>query len=171
LSGLARPRHYELVDADDRLWTEALYKSHAPAVYRYARSLVGPTEAEDIVQDTFLDAAAKWRLRSDIGLAWLLVSARNRARNLRRRVAASALLDAELVPVVSPYEARMHLQALLDAWAHLTVREREFLTLAAILELPIAEIAQVVDRTPEATRKAIGRARTRLRAIYDCGLQ
>jgi RNA polymerase sigma factor (sigma-70 family) len=158
------------MDAGDRVWTEALYKSHASAVYRYARSLVGPAEAEDIVQDTFLDAAVKRGLRPDIGLEWLLVSARNRAWNLRRRLVASALLDPDLAPVVAPYEARINLQALLDAWALLTVRERELLTLAAVLELPIAHIARVVGRTPEATRKAIERARKRLRAIYDGGL-
>jgi len=77
---------------------EALYRQHAPAVYRYALSLVRRRElAEDLTSEAFL------ALHRELGKidrsqlpAWILTVVRNRARDLwRRRVVESRYVDYE----------------------------------------------------------------------------
>jgi RNA polymerase sigma factor (sigma-70 family) len=66
---------------------ETLYRQHAPAVYRYALSLVRrPDVAEDLTADAFV-ALFRDLDRIDAGQlpGWLITVVRNRARDMWRR--------------------------------------------------------------------------------------
>ena len=65
-----------------------LFDRHSTAVYRFAYSLTHDrTEAQEVVQETFITAWKKLadiRLAGDSMLPWLIVTARNHARNRYR---------------------------------------------------------------------------------------
>lgn len=66
---------------------EALYRRHAPAVYRYALSVVRRRElAEDLTSEAFLALYRELdRIDRTLLPGWLITVVRNRARDLWRR--------------------------------------------------------------------------------------
>lgn len=129
----------------------ALFFGHAARLVRLA-SLLGDDDPEDVVQESFAKLyAARDRLRregSDGGVvAYLnkivvnLVRDRHRRRGVARR-------DAHLVamPDVAPPEAEPGDRAAVVAvLSTLPARQREALVLRFWLDLPLAQIAAVMD--------------------------
>ncbi|MFH0911166.1 MAG: sigma-70 family RNA polymerase sigma factor [Planctomycetota bacterium] len=71
----------------DREALGGLYDRHAPAVFGYLRKRFGPEEAEDVLQETFLQAADALRryTHRDRLRPWLLTLARSRALDRVRK--------------------------------------------------------------------------------------
>ena len=68
----------------DAAWFEDLYRTHHPAVLRYAVRRVGPDDADDVVSEVF---ATAWRRRTAVGeppLPWLYRAAAPRTREIAR---------------------------------------------------------------------------------------
>ncbi len=87
---------------------EALYRRHAPAVYRYALSIVRRRElAEDLTADAFVALHRELPRIDPAQLpAWLITVVRNRARDLwRRRVVEERYAEHESRSVDPPGEA------------------------------------------------------------------
>lgn len=135
------------VAKDARFEREALV--FLPDVSRYALSLTrNPSEADDLVQDTFLNAYRAWHQYLDGSecRAWLFTICRNQFLRSRRR-------DERALAVDDP-----ELEALAAAALHTSVRESNLQDMfersevieaieAAIGELPLAyrEVALMVD--------------------------
>lgn len=148
------------------------YQAFAPSVRTYVTRFVGPVEAEDVVQRTFLDA---WRFATSYDpdrrfRGWLFTIARRRAIDaLRARPLATAdvALDADLVGE----DGRETAQRLADAvevraaLAELPQHEREVLALTYFAELSQSEISERLG-VPLGTVKARGfRGARRLRRL------
>lgn len=147
---------------------DALWQSHAPAVVRYARRRVLPSEVDEVVSETFVVA---WRRLDDVpeqALPWLLGVARgvsaNVLRTARRRDALSTRLQAERIPDEGVPGLSGAVEA---ALARLPAADRELLTLLAWDGLSREEAAQAlsVSRTTLAVR--LHRARRRMQAQLD----
>jgi len=75
---------------------EDLYRTHVPAVFRYAMSVVADREtAEDLTSEAFLALHRNLEtIDQSLLPAWLLTVVRNRARDLwRRKVVETRVLD------------------------------------------------------------------------------
>ncbi len=151
-----------------------LLEEHVPRVYRFALRLTGDRhQAEDLTQETFLRAwRGRKRLRDPDALrVWLFKIAvnlwRDRVRRARRapQPAGSPPDDRES-PSASPVERALQREDVARALAaidSLPPRQREVLYLHACEELSIAQIADVLQVSPEAVKSSLSLARKRMR--------
>jgi RNA polymerase sigma-70 factor, ECF subfamily len=113
-------------------------------------------EAEEIVQEAYTRAAARWsRLRDyDVPEAWVRRVAMNlatdRARTLRRQT--EAVLKLRPPPEVLP--ASVEALALAEALRTLPIRQRQVLVLHYLVDLPVEQVARTL-RMPEGTVKSL----------------
>jgi RNA polymerase sigma-70 factor (ECF subfamily) len=146
---------------------ERLYVDVGPAIWNYLRrKLVGRGAAEELLQETFLAAAANpaklsaaWSER-----AWLIGIARNllREHHRRERRQPRPLLD-EQSPVVEQAREDEQLQALRAAVARLPDYQREVLELRLAQELSYEEIAEALEIPIGTVRSRIHNAVASLR--------
>jgi RNA polymerase sigma-70 factor, ECF subfamily len=122
-------------------------------------------EAEEIVQEAFTRAAARWsRLRDyDVPEAWVRRVAMNlaadRARTLRRQLRAAGRLRPP--PEVPPATV----EALAEALRSLPVRQRQVLVLHYLVDLPVDEVARTLDMPDGTVKSLLFRGRQALAAI------
>lgn len=145
-------------------WFAAELAPHEPALRAYLHGLVGPSDVDDLVQETYtrlLRARAAGPIASPRGL--LFATARNAARDLfRRRSVANAVPIAEIdgsrvfdeAPgVVETLSRRQENDLLAAAIADLPPRCREILVLRKFENLSHREIARrlgIAEHTVEA---------------------
>ena len=155
----------------DRL--AAVYDECAPRVYAYAVRHCGPSDADDVLAETFAVAWRRLDVVPDRPIGWLIVTARNviagRRRADRRDVELARLFaeHTELAGApVAPGADELVVQrtVLLSALDTLSVREREALLLTAWDGLDHRDAARVARCTPRAFRARLMRARARLAA-------
>ena len=150
----------------------ALVAEHSSLLYRVAFSIVrSPSEAEDIVQDTFLRALQhKGTLTRVTSIkAWLVRVTLNLGVDRRRRVSPDQL-DAALAETITS-EQRPHdeqifdaaeLKRVLRAVDGLPKLEKAVLVLAAFEELSVTEIAAILGKSQSSVRSLTFRARAHL---------
>jgi RNA polymerase sigma factor (sigma-70 family) len=141
---------------------DELFAAHYVALVRLAAQLVDdPDSAEDVVQDVFAGLNPS---RIDDPLHYLRRAVVNRARSaLRRRRTARAFAGrAERIELVEPADSgvvrtdeRVRVLAAIDA---LPRRQREAVVLRYYEDLPVGEIARILDTTPSAISSALTRA-------------
>ncbi len=144
----------------------AIYDRHAPAVMRYAWARLGDrSEAEEILQETFLTAWAKRRQATIVDLSllpWILAIAGNHIRNqLRRRARTSTLTLHDLPEPAAPQ--RDGLVAIEQAMATLSELDRRVCELCLIDGYSYKQAAERVELTEVAVSKRLQRARAHLR--------
>ena len=171
-------------EQDERFFTQLLNDAQW-AVYDFARGVVGDAEvARDIVQDVFVDA---WRAlkrhkppfsdaASDADVRrWLFHVAYCRAVSILRRSRIIAweplgeddALDLNLSHELAPLEDRVaEAEVLREALLSLGPSDAACLLLSAVHGYTSAEIAVIVDISPDAAKKRLSRAKRRLRAAY-----
>ncbi len=153
---------------------ERLYARHGPGLLAF---LVGRLRdrplAEEVLQDVML---AAWRaaagFRGESGVrTWLLVIARNRAINARRRARVATVdLDTGLAVEARKVARERRLDERLDlreALATLPEDQRLTLELVFFHGLAVAEAAEVLDVAPGTVKSRLHRARRALRDLLD----
>ena len=161
-----------LVDDLDRGFVE-LVERYQPGIYSGAyRLLRTPHDAEDVAQETFLRAYRALadydedRIRRLTPRPWLWTIALNLCRNRWARTKPTAPLEAA-PPVTSIDDEPIDAGVWNDRLASLSETQRTAVVLRHVLDLPIAEIAEITGR-PEGTVKAdVSRGLTRLRRVLD----
>jgi RNA polymerase sigma-70 factor (ECF subfamily) len=151
----------------------AAYDDSCPHVYGYLLSRCGKaTLAEDLTSETFL--AAVDAVRSDrpppLSRAWLIGIARHKLADHWRRQAREAnrlRAVADSSPEVhDPWEAELDELVARQTLASLSPQHRLVLTLRYVDDLPVADVAAVIDRTLHATEALLVRARAAFRRAY-----
>jgi len=157
-----------MADGDDEAWAE-LYLLHAEAMLAYLVAVGADQEAEDLLHETMVVAWCKaggFRGEGQVK-AWLVRIARNKFLDAGR--GRSPLLDDfSLNDVIDPCDGPED-QALASAGKEELDREiadlppplREVAVLALVLELRMAEIADVLEGA-EGTKVAEGTVKSRL---------
>lgn len=153
-----------------------LYEENYESVLAYVlRRWPEPSEARDIVADTFL---VLWRRLDEApgdaevplwlyGVAKRVLSNHYRTRLRRQRLAAQfAQIAATASEAVDRSDARMQTRSVLEGLARLSERDREILMLAAWESLSTAEIASVLECSENAATLRLHRARKRLTEVY-----
>jgi RNA polymerase sigma factor (sigma-70 family) len=148
--------------ADDPAALEECYQQLGPMVLSYLRRLVPPDDAEDVLQQSFLDV---WRSRDrydpDRPLApWVLDIARKRAIDHLRRQARRGGDLATMAPETPPVEpgsfadTYAEAEVMRDALAALPAEQREALLLGYFADLTQRQIASHLG-VPLGTVKAL----------------
>ena len=150
---------------------ERLLEEHRVMIYRFLLVAVGPHEADDCFQETFLAALRGYpRLRHAEHLdRWLLRIATRKAidahRGRRRRPLLSATVEAVLDRQEAPQQvAGLDLgDPLWRAVAQLPPRQRVALVHRHVLDRSYDEIAGLMDCSPEAARANVYQGTKKLR--------
>ncbi len=148
-----------------------LYERTFADVYSYVASRAGDRgTAEDVTQEVFLAGARHVARGHDVDLAWLKAVARNklidrwraRAREDRKLALAYAAEPSPAVDESPPADADRVAQVL----AGLNPTYRAALVLRHLDRLSVPQVAELLDRSVEATEQVLTRARAAFRAAY-----
>jgi RNA polymerase sigma-70 factor, ECF subfamily len=156
----------------------SLYDRAVGDVYGYLLTRCRNREvAEEVTAEVFMAAveAVQRDAVGDLSTAWLIGIARHklvdhwrRAERDSRRIHAVA--DDPTVPGAGgddPWDRQLDVLAARDTLDQLGAHHRAALTLRYLDGLPVAEVADVLSRTVEATEALLTRARRAFRAIYE----
>jgi RNA polymerase sigma factor (sigma-70 family) len=149
-----------------------LYLANFAGLVRLAAFLCGdPSAAEGLVQDAYLRVASSLtRLREpDQLLAYLRQAVVNLSRSsLSRRLVGHRLTrPADMVPVPDENEALFQRQLIVQALAQLPRRRREIVVLRFYLDLPFAEIGQLLGISESSARSGCSRALSQLGPLIE----
>ena len=149
----------------------SLYDQALPEVYGYLLARCGQRAlAEDLTAETFLAAV---RAEADGGspttVPWLIGTARHKLvdhwRRLAREERSLRMVGGEGA-VEDPWDVRLdaiRAQQVLDG---LAAQHRAVLTLRYLDDLPVPQVAALLDRTVHATEALLVRARAAFRRAY-----
>lgn len=151
-----------------------VYDEAVPYVYGYLLRRGGSREvAEELTATTFL-AAVDSVGRDDTALVsvpWLIGIARHKlVDHWRRREREERNLHAvaaEHTDRTDPWDAHLDALRARTTLDHLSVQHRAALTLRYVDDLPVPQVARVLDRTVHATEALLVRARAAFRSAYD----
>jgi RNA polymerase sigma factor (sigma-70 family) len=144
---------------------QAFLDAQREAVFRYLIAMIGPNDAEDVFQETFISALRAYpRLRPGSNLrAWVLTIAHRkaidfiRARNRRP-------LPVEEVPEVAVQDGRPADGG--EVWAAargLPASQREALLYRFAADLPYSDVADALGTSEEAARQRVSEGIRQLR--------
>jgi RNA polymerase sigma-70 factor (ECF subfamily) len=154
----------------------ALYDAALPYVYGYLLARCGRAVlAEELTSDTMLAAVDAVNRDPPISLstAWLLGIARHKLvdywrrlgreeRSLRTIASREAIDQAE-----DPWDVHLDSLRARATLETLSPQHRAVLTLRYLDDLPVAEVADILDRTLHATEALLVRARQAFRRAYS----
>ncbi len=192
---MAEPGPFERAARGDRDALEQLLVQYLPQLHAFVHARLGPhlrqqESSLDVVQSVcrqLLAAQPRFEFRGeDRFRAWLFTTALNKMRERHRRAHSDKRdvarqcdgeqLDsfAALAPMLTPSQdavGRETGRALAAALGELSEEHREVITLARIVALPHAVIAEIMSRTEAATRQLLARAMVQLaRALHRHGV-
>jgi RNA polymerase sigma factor (sigma-70 family) len=144
---------------------ETLVDAHAAELHRFLVASIGPTDAEDCLQETFMSALRAYpRLRSAANLrAWLYTIAQRKAVDLARRRARRPQTDLDGVEPVAPAAPDVADDGLWRRVAALPGKQRTAVVQRFALDLGYAEIAARMGISEEAARQNVSAGLRRLR--------
>ena len=162
LGGRARPAAHQGPRRDRRALA-AFVRRTQPAIWRFCARVVGPSDADDATQETYV---AAWRaLPSFRGEAsartWLFVIARRRADRVERRHRRWHEL-ADHLPAPSPASQPGLAIELGNGLSRLDEDRRVALVLTQVIGLSYAEAAEVCECAVGTIRSRVNRARKEL---------
>lgn len=142
-----------------------LYEANFDKIYRYVVIRLGDrVEAEDVTQQVFLNAfqsVTTFRWQGTSFAAWLFRIAHNKVIDLVRKRAKQTItpLDDDL-PVVGPdaddprlmTERKLDVEQVLQAMSRLTPAQHEVIALRFTSGLPVAQVAQIMSKSPGAIK-------------------
>lgn len=159
----------------------ALYRDHAPRVWRYARArLPSDADAEDVTSEVFTRAMGSIdRFDADRGTeaAWIVGIARHTVADFWRRRRPEDPTGSPPEPAPSNWDDRSADEAIRhddarSVLAHLdrlSEREREAVALRFGAELQSPEIGAAMGISPTAARMLVHRGVSKLREVMDHG--
>ena len=156
---------------------EALFRAHVDAVYNVAyRVLWNAADAEDVVQAAFVKAFTRLDQLEDVGRArpWLLQIAYREAITIVRRRRDVPTDPTEMPETISdgngPDEqaiARTVADQISQALLQLPNDERMAVVLRDVEELPMREVAEVLEIGLSAAKMRVHRGRSELRRLLS----
>jgi RNA polymerase sigma factor (sigma-70 family) len=154
-------------DPTDRAF-ESFYRKHVAEVYQYALAvLANPTDAEDVTQQTFLNAYKAFQSgeRPHTPHNWLIKIAHNVCRmRWRQSTRRPQEVPLESVPEPAGLDEKPSLDEVLGALARLPFNQRAAVVMREVEGRTYAEIADVLNTTVPAVEALLFRARTNLKS-------
>lgn len=144
---------------------ETLVDAHARELHRFLVALVGPTDADDCLQETFMSALRTYpRLRHGDNLrAWLYTIAQRKATDLVRRRARRPTQALDGVEPADPSGSEPADDGVWRSVASLPPKQRTAIVQRYALDLAYAEIGARMGTSEEAARQNVRAGLQRLR--------
>jgi DNA-directed RNA polymerase specialized sigma24 family protein len=145
---------------------QTLLDEHGRAVHRFLVASVGPVDADDCYQETWLSALRAYpRLGSDANLrGWLMTIAHRKAIDHVRARARRAIPDAEAgVSLATADPPPPGLDPLWSEVAQLPAKQRTAVALRYLGDLSHAEIGEAMGISEAAARRNVHEGLNRLR--------
>jgi RNA polymerase sigma factor (sigma-70 family) len=144
---------------------EMLIDAHAQELHRFLVGLVGPTDAEDCLQETYMSALRTYPgLRHGENLrAWLYTIAQRKATDTVRRRVRRPTRDLDGVDPAAPPEGEPGDDGLWRTVATLPMKQRTAIVQRFVLDLAYAEIGERMGTSEEAARQNVSAGIRRLR--------
>jgi RNA polymerase sigma factor (sigma-70 family) len=144
---------------------ERLVDAHARELHRFLVGLVGPVEAEDCLQETFMSALRAYSaLRHGDNLrAWLFTIAQRKATDTARRRTRRPAATLDGVDPAAPAAAEPPDDGLWSTVRSLPTKQRVAIVHRFVLDLPYAEIGLRMGTTEVAARQNVSAGLRRLR--------
>jgi RNA polymerase sigma factor (sigma-70 family) len=144
---------------------ERLIDAHARELHRFLVGLVGPTEAEDCLQETYMSALRAYpRLRHGENLrAWLYTIAQRKATDAVRRRMRRPTRDLDGVEPAAPPAAEPADDGIWMNVRALPAKQRVAIVHRFVLDLAYAEIGARMGTSEEAARQNVSAGLRRLR--------
>jgi RNA polymerase sigma factor (sigma-70 family) len=141
-------------------------EEHRADVYRFLLAAVGPHDADDCFQETFLSALKAYpRLRDAENLrGWVLTIATRKALD-HWRASSRRPMPVERLPERTAPEGDGSDPELWEAVGRLPPMQRAALIHRYVLDLPYAEVASAMGCSEEAARSSASEGRKKLRAL------
>ena len=153
-----------------------LYERALPAVYGYLVDRCGDRDlAEDLTSETFLAAVMALGRPEPPGpsIPWLVGVARHKLVDHWRRRGRDARLAEEVAAISEefndPWDVELDRLRSAHTLAVLGGHHRAVLTLRYVDALSVAEVAEAMDRSIEATESLLTRAKAAFRRAYGQG--
>lgn len=148
-----------------------MYEATLPKVYGFLSLRVGGNRAlaEDLTAETYAAAVLLYKARrsDEVTLSWLRTVARRRLIDHWRRNAVASKNVVNLMPD-DPDPAEIDVSSTVAAaLAALSEAQRQALVLQHIEGYSVAEIADLLGRTPTGVQSLLNRARIAFRAAYE----
>jgi RNA polymerase sigma-70 factor, ECF subfamily len=163
----------------ESLAVERLYRDTAPIVLGYLRAS-GAQSPEDLTGDVYVDALrglVRFEGTEHQFRSWLLTIAhrrlvdewRRRGRRLEDPFPNEEIgqLSIDLSDGEAEAMSRLRARGVLEALEHLTDDQRSVLFLRVIGDLPVLEVAQILDKPETAVKALQRRAVSRLRKLLE----
>lgn len=163
----------DAIDTEPATALLGLYDTAVRDVYGYLlHRCRNPVTAEDLTAETFMSAVDSIRrgVVHEVTVAWLVGIARHKLVDHWRRVErAERNLRAVGEPPAAddPWDAELDAFLARDVLARLGAHHRAALTLRYVDDLPVPEVAAILDRTVHATEALLVRARLAFRDVYE----
>jgi RNA polymerase sigma factor (sigma-70 family) len=144
---------------------ERLVDAHAQELHRFLAGLVGPVEAEDCLQETYMSALRAYpRLsHADNLRAWLYTIAQRKATDAIRRRARRPTRDLDGVEPTAPAATEPFDDRVWETVRALPAKQRGAVVLRYVLDLAYAEIGARMGTSEEAARQNVSAGLRRLR--------
>lgn len=147
-------------------------EAHREEVYRVLAASVGPHDAQDCFQETFLAALRAYpTLRPDSNLrAWVLTIAHRKALDAHRKRTRSPLPIPDVTASPNGQTAPDETEPDAELWAAvraLPPGQRAAVIHRFVADLSYAQIGQVLDCSEEAARQRVHAGLTTLRKVYQ----
>jgi RNA polymerase sigma factor (sigma-70 family) len=146
---------------------QTVLDAHRKDVYRFLVAAVGPVEADDCFQETFLSALRAYpRLRDHSNLrAWVLTIAHRKAIDAHRARRRRAV-PVESVPERPVHAAPDGEPALWEAVRRLPQKQRAAVLCRYVNDLPYSQIGHIVGCSEEAARQNVRAGLANLRGAW-----
>ncbi|HEX8854547.1 MAG TPA: RNA polymerase sigma factor [Thermoleophilaceae bacterium] len=144
---------------------QVFLEEHRDRVFRFLVASVGPHDAEDCFQDTFISALRAYpRLRPDSKLsAWVLTIAHRKALDVHRARARHAIPVDELPERGVEDQPRDGEHGLWTSARDLPAKQREALLYRFAGDLPYADVAAAMGVSEDAARQSVSQGLKKLR--------
>jgi len=134
----------------------AFLEEHRSPVLAFLRAMVGPVDADDCFQETFMSALRSYEtLDGGNPRAWVMTIARNKAIDHHRATGRRPVPKGDELPDVPAPRTAEPDPGLWAEVAALPPRQREAVGLRFAADLRYREIAETMDTTEEAARRSV----------------
>jgi RNA polymerase sigma factor (sigma-70 family) len=144
---------------------ETLIDGHARELHRFLVGLVGPTDAEDCLQETYMSALRAYpRLRHGDNLrAWLYTIAQRKATDTIRRRQRRPTRELDGIEPAGPPMPEPADDGIWSTVRALPAKQRAAIVHRFVLDLAYAEIGSRMGTSEEAARQNVSAGLRRLR--------
>lgn len=148
---------------------ETLIDAHATELHRFLVACIGPTEAEDCLQETFMSALRAYPTLSHAEnlRAWLYTIAHRKATDHVRRVQRRATTPLDDIEPMAPPTADVADDGLWRRVGALPAKQRAAVVHRFVFDLAYAEIGARMGTSEEAARRSVREGIRKLRRELD----